>query len=105
MRSRSDSGVAIAVLGAALHETATFPTHPESLATLQSHLDARWVDEALEASGVGTLRKRRLPAEQVVWLVLGDIAAAGPADGRGREVARPRAARTRRNGDGGLPAA
>ena len=63
--------VAMDVLGAALHETATFPTHPESLATFQAHLDDRWIDEALEAYGVGTLRKRRLPAEQVVWLVLG----------------------------------
>jgi len=63
--------LAMDVLGAALYETATFPTHPESLATFQAHLDERWIDEALEASGIGTLRKRRLPAEQVVWLVLG----------------------------------
>lgn len=30
-----------------------------------------WVEEALEATGTATLRKRRLPAEQVLWLVLG----------------------------------
>jgi hypothetical protein len=30
-----------------------------------------WVDEALEATGTATVRTRRLPAEQVLWLVLG----------------------------------
>jgi hypothetical protein len=29
-----------------------------------------WIDEALEATGTTTLRRLRLPAEQVVWLVL-----------------------------------
>ena len=58
-------------IAAALYETAEYPTHPDTLSTFQQHLDPRWIDEALEASGVGTLRKRRLPAEQVVWLVLG----------------------------------
>ena len=44
---------------------------PESFARLLSSIDAAWIDEALEATGVATIRKRRLPAEQVVWLVLG----------------------------------
>ncbi len=30
-----------------------------------------WVQEALESTGTATIRKRRLPAEQAVWLVLG----------------------------------
>lgn len=34
-------------------------------------IDSKWIDEALEATGTATLRRRRLPAEQVVWLVLG----------------------------------
>jgi Insertion element 4 transposase N-terminal/Transposase DDE domain len=34
-------------------------------------IDPKWIDEALEATGTATLRRRRLPAEQVVWLVLG----------------------------------
>lgn len=34
-------------------------------------IDPGWVDEALESTGTATLRRRRLPAEQVVWLVLG----------------------------------
>ena len=44
---------------------------PETFRRLLSSIDAAWVDEALEATGVATMRKRRLPAEQVVWLVLG----------------------------------
>jgi hypothetical protein len=35
------------------------------------HIDPDWVREALDATGTATLRRRRLPAEQVVWLVLG----------------------------------
>lgn len=34
-------------------------------------IDPAWVEEALEATGSATLRRRRLPAEQVIWLVLG----------------------------------
>ena len=30
-----------------------------------------WILQALEATGTVTLRTRRLPAEQVVWLVIG----------------------------------
>jgi hypothetical protein len=44
---------------------------PESFARLLSSIDAGWIEEALEATGTATIRKRRLPAEQVVWLVLG----------------------------------
>jgi hypothetical protein len=38
---------------------------------LRDSIDPEWIDEALEATGTATLRRRRLPAEQVVWLVLG----------------------------------
>jgi hypothetical protein len=34
-------------------------------------IDPDWIDRALEATGKATLRRRRLPAEQVIWLVLG----------------------------------
>jgi hypothetical protein len=44
---------------------------PESFARLLSSIDAAWIEEALEETGTATVRKRRLPAEQVVWLVLG----------------------------------
>jgi hypothetical protein len=34
-------------------------------------IDPDWIEQALEATGTATLRKRRLPSEQVIWLVLG----------------------------------
>ncbi len=34
-------------------------------------LDPEWIEEALAATGNATIRRRRLPAEQVVWLVIG----------------------------------
>jgi hypothetical protein len=43
----------------------------EKFAELLSSIDAEWIEEALEATGTATIRRRRLPAEQVVWLVLG----------------------------------
>lgn len=38
---------------------------------LRASIDPEWIDAALEATGTATLRRRRLPAEQVIWLVLG----------------------------------
>ncbi|MGK3989601.1 IS4 family transposase [Sorangium sp. So ce136] len=35
------------------------------------HLPVEWIEQALAATGTATLRRRRLPAEQVIWLVLG----------------------------------
>lgn len=43
----------------------------ESLSTFQRAIPAEWVEEALHATGSASIRKRKLPAEQVVWLVLG----------------------------------
>jgi len=40
-------------------------------ARFQESIDPAWVLEALDATGTATLRRRRFPAEQVVWLVLG----------------------------------
>jgi hypothetical protein len=34
-------------------------------------LDPHWVEAALAATGTATVRRRRLPAEQVVWIVIG----------------------------------
>lgn len=39
--------------------------------TFRKHLDPAWIDEALATTGTATLRRRRLPAEQVIWLVVG----------------------------------
>ncbi len=40
-------------------------------ATFRERLDPLWIEEALLTTGTATLRRRRLPAEQVVWLVIG----------------------------------
>lgn len=44
---------------------------PETLSQFQRDLPAEWIEEALYSTGTATVRRRRLPAEQVVWLVLG----------------------------------
>lgn len=47
------------------------PTNSELLPKFVASLDPDWIDEALEATGTATIRRRRLPADQVVWLVIG----------------------------------
>ena len=37
---------------------------------LVKSINPSWIEQALEATGTATLRKRRLPADQVIWLVL-----------------------------------
>jgi len=44
---------------------------PSELDRFRRHVDPKWVEEALVATGTATLRRRRLPAEQVLWLVVG----------------------------------
>ena len=44
---------------------------PEQFETFRRHIDAAWIEEALAATGTATVRRRRLPAEEVVWVVLG----------------------------------
>ena len=39
--------------------------------TFRKSIDPRWIEQALQESGTATVRKRSLPAEQVIWLVLG----------------------------------
>src|SRR6266498_2845694 len=46
-------------------------SHATVLDRFRADLDPAWIDQALAATGTATLRKRRLPAEQVIWLVLG----------------------------------
>ena len=41
------------------------------LGKLRSHVKPEWIEEALAATGTASLRRRRMPAEQVLWLVLG----------------------------------
>lgn len=42
----------------------------EGLGRLGAHLPMEWIEEALACTGTASIRKRRLPAEQVVWLVI-----------------------------------
>ena len=38
---------------------------------VMGRIDPAWIEEALVATGTATVRRRRLPAEQVLWLVIG----------------------------------
>lgn len=44
---------------------------PDSFEDIRRHMDPDWILQALDATGTATLRRRRLPADQVIWLVLG----------------------------------
>ena len=37
---------------------------------LAEHLPLAWIEQALSATGTASIKRRRLPAEQVVWLVI-----------------------------------
>jgi hypothetical protein len=58
------------VLDQALHDVATFALL-DGLEGLKAHLNPDWIEEALCYTGTASIRRRRLPAEQVVWLVIG----------------------------------
>ena len=49
---------------------ASFPL-PEDFSVFAKDVDPAWIEQALAATGSATLRRRRLPAEQVPWLVIG----------------------------------
>ena len=44
---------------------------PAEFGRFRQHIEPAWIEEALLATGVATIRRRRLPVEQVVWIVLG----------------------------------
>jgi hypothetical protein len=45
---------------------------PSTVSLLGRHIPFEWIEQAIASSeGMATLRKRRLPASQVIWLVLG----------------------------------
>ena len=54
----------------AFHTAATFAS-PPTLDDFRKPIDPSWIDEALAATGPATIRRRRLPADQVIWVVLG----------------------------------
>jgi Insertion element 4 transposase N-terminal/Transposase DDE domain len=43
----------------------------DRLENLKKHINAEWIEDALSWAGTTTMRRRRLPAEQVIWLVIG----------------------------------
>ncbi|MFP2925890.1 IS4 family transposase [Pyxidicoccus sp. 3LG] len=57
-------GLAQAIQGAAL-------VAPEQFDRFRQHIDPVWVEEAVVATGFASIRRRRLPADQVIWLVVG----------------------------------
>ena len=42
-----------------------------SFALFAETLDSEWIAQALQATGTASVRRRKLPAEYVVWLVIG----------------------------------
>jgi Insertion element 4 transposase N-terminal/Transposase DDE domain len=56
-------------LSESLHLLAEFT--PEKFEDLRRDIDPEWVLGALHATGTASVRNRRLPAQQVVWLVIG----------------------------------
>lgn len=57
-------------LATALDCVASFPK-PETFSQFTKDIDPEWIEQALHATGTATMRRRRLPAEQVLWLVIG----------------------------------
>lgn len=41
-----------------------------NFAALSRHIDPQWIAQALAATGKASVRRRKLPAEQVLWLVI-----------------------------------
>ena len=44
---------------------------PEKFEDLRRNIDPEWIEQALQATGTATVHRRRLPAVQVIWLVIG----------------------------------
>jgi hypothetical protein len=47
------------------------PGRSESFALFAQSLDPRWIEQALQATGSATVRRSKLPAEYVAWIVIG----------------------------------
>jgi hypothetical protein len=54
----------------AFHAAAQFASPPD-LEKFQRSIPCEWIEAALAATGTATMRRRRLPAEHVIWVVLG----------------------------------
>lgn len=49
----------------------TLARTPANLDQLSSLIEPQWIEQALQATGKASIRRRKLPAEHVVWLVIG----------------------------------
>ena len=49
----------------------TLPRVPDRLEQLSALIDPAWIAQALGTSGKASIRRRKLPAEHAVWLVIG----------------------------------
>ena len=58
------------MLDQALQDVAAYAL-PDGLEGLKAHLNPDWIEAALQYTGTASIRRRRLPAEQVIWLVIG----------------------------------
>jgi hypothetical protein len=59
------------MLSDALSLVTDLPRSPPDWRRLGEHLPYEWIEAALECKGKASIRVRRLPAQQVVWLVIG----------------------------------
>jgi hypothetical protein len=59
----------MSLLESALRQT--LPRVPDRLDELSALIDPAWIQQALAASGKASIRRRKLPAEHAVWLVIG----------------------------------
>lgn len=51
--------------------THTLSRVPSDLSRLCELIDPTWIEQTLQATGKASIRRRKLPAEHVVWLVIG----------------------------------
>jgi len=49
----------------------TLDKTPACLDGLSRLIELPWIEQALQATGKASIQRRRLPAEHVVWLVIG----------------------------------
>jgi hypothetical protein len=49
----------------------SFQAHPEDISRFAEALRPELIEEALNATGTATVRRRKLPAEQVIWMLVG----------------------------------
>jgi hypothetical protein len=54
-----------------IHLDAVGELTPESFDRFSQLIPAAWIEQALQATGTRSLRRRRLPAGRLVWLVIG----------------------------------